>query len=149
MSTRSSAALAALNLQIAVLQQQVEADHAAAAGGGGGAAATVLRPDRETLRERLLHAQREKDGALADFYLAKNHCTALADQAAALLHSSILLGDYTTKLARQNYVTTKQDALISRLVYQRVGEQAVTRTHTTRNSHKLAAARHHPQTHAN
>jgi hypothetical protein len=116
----------ALNLQIAVLQQQIEADHAAAAGGGGGsgssdgigasnsAAAPVSRADRDKLRERLLHAQREKDGALADFYLEKNRCTALADQAAALLHPSILFGDYTTKLARQNYATAKQDALISR-----------------------------------
>ena len=80
-----------------------------------------LRPD--TLRRNLQDHQRLLEQALIDFELTIDGCHRLCDTAASVQHTSILLGDYNLKLARQEYLTSKQDALIDHLLQQRARKE--------------------------
>ena len=46
-------------------------------------------------------------------------------QAASVQHTAVLLGDYNLKLARQEYLTSKQDVLIDHLLQQRARKELI------------------------
>lgn len=84
-----------------------------------------LRLDREQIRRDVVARQHAKEKAFVELQLARTGCSRLADAAASMQHTSILLGDYKLKLARQDYLTSRQDALIARLLQQRAREELV------------------------
>ena len=81
--------------------------------------------DPEQIRHDVQARQHAKEQAFVELQLAKTGCGRLADAAAAMQHTSFLLGDYKLKLARQDYVTSRQDTLIARLLEQRAREELV------------------------
>jgi HAUS augmin-like complex subunit 3 len=93
--------------------------------------------DVGVLQKGLKQKLETKQQAVVELQLAENECNNLADAAASMQHTSVLLGDYKLRLARQDYLSTRQDELIGRLVEQRA------RGELLRGLFAADAAQHH------
>eukprot|EP00040_Diaphanoeca_grandis_P025811 m.143595 g.143595 ORF g.143595 m.143595 type:complete len:562 (-) comp30325_c0_seq2:117-1802(-) len=75
------------------------------------------------IRARLTTLRQKRDATLVQFQLTKEKFRRSAADAAQMQHSCILHGDYDLKIARQNYVTQRQDSLIEFLLDQRARQE--------------------------
>eukprot|EP00039_Didymoeca_costata_P008331 m.110493 g.110493 ORF g.110493 m.110493 type:complete len:604 (-) comp14040_c0_seq2:42-1853(-) len=84
---------------------------------------TLQTPSTEQLRKELSETKLLLASKLTEHEAALEECYRASSRTASVQQSSVILGDYRLKLARQTYITSKQEELIDLLQQQRARQQ--------------------------